>query len=173
MFARLREMSDRHARQLSQSAYAAFPAPLVSRAAREGVEIIEIHPVDTSVMGKVKCMARYGLSPHGSAAVAMARRGLGFGERLRSGPALPLPGRNWGRHVWSDGSRVLPGVRGGKATPVLYPRPSEGGPGRGEPLSGPAPAGAGPHGPGRDGLAWAPGCDSPAPVVGSAVCPAS
>ncbi len=171
--ARLREVSDRHARTLSHFAYAAFHALLVSRAAREGVEVIEVNPAYTSVIGKVKFMARYGLSPHGAAAVAIARRGLKFGERLRSGNARPLPARNRGRHVWSDWGRVLPGVRGRKPTHALYQRPSEGGPGRGIPLSAAAPAGGGPHGPGRDGLAWAPGCDPPARTVGSAVRPAS
>ncbi|HEY8488843.1 MAG TPA: transposase, partial [Thermaerobacter sp.] len=154
-------------------AYAAFCALLVSRAAREGVEVIEVNPAYTSVIGKIKFMARYGLSPHGAAAVAIARRGLKFGERLRSGNARPLPARNRGRHVWSDWSRVLPSVRGRKQTHALYQRPSEGGPGRGEPLSAAAPAGGGPHGPERDGLAWAPGCDSPAQTVGSTVRPAS
>jgi IS605 OrfB family transposase len=171
--ARLRDVSDRHARKLSHFAYAAFHALLVSRAAREGVEVIEVNPAYTSVMGKVKFMARYGLSPHGSAAVAIARRGLGFGGRLRSGNARPLPARNRGRHVWSDWGRVLPSVRGRKQTHALYQRPSEGGSGRGIPLSVSAPASGGSHGPGRDGLAWVPGCDPPARIVGSTVRPAS
>jgi len=171
--ARLREVSDRHARKLSHFAYAAFHALLVSRAAREGVEVIAVNPAYTSVIGKVKFLARYGLSPHGAAAVAIARRGLKFGERLRSGNARPLPARNRGRHVWSDWSRVLPSVRGRKQPHALYQRPSEGGPGRGEPLSAPAPAGASPRGPGRDGLAWVPGSDPPERIAGSTVRAAS
>ncbi len=171
--ARLSEVSDRYARKLSHFAYASFHALLASRAAREGVEVLSKNPAYTSVIGKVKFMARYGLSPHGAGAVAIARRGLGFGERLRSGNALPLPGRNRGRHVWSDWSRVLPSVRGRRLTHALYQRSSEGSPGRGEPLSASAPAGGGPHGPGRDGLAWVPGCDPPARTVGSTVRPAS
>ncbi|BDG60475.1 IS200/IS605 family accessory protein TnpB-related protein [Caldinitratiruptor microaerophilus] len=170
--ARLREVSDRHARRLSHFAYACFHALLLSRAEREGVEVITVNPAFTSVIGKVKFMARYGLSPHAAAAVAIARRGLRFGERLRSGNARPLPARNRGRHVWSDWRRILPGVRGRKLTHALYERPSEGGPGRGVPLSATVPAGVGSHGPERDGLAWVPGCDPPARTVGSAVRPA-
>lgn len=171
--ARLREVSDRHARRLSSFAYATFHALLVARAEREGVEVIVVNPAYTSVIGKIKFMARYGLSPHGAAAVAIARRGLKFGERLRSGNALSLPARNRGRHVWSDWNQVLPSVRGRIETHALYQRLSEGDPGRGIPLSAPAPAGAGPHGPERDGLAWAPGCDPPARIVGNTVRPAS
>jgi len=56
----LREVSDRHARKLSHFAYASFHALLVSRAAREGVEVIEVNPAYTSVIGKI---ARLLLSP--------------------------------------------------------------------------------------------------------------
>lgn len=171
--ARLRDTSPRYARMLSHFAYSAFSALLLSRAEREGVEVIDVNPAYTSVIGKVKFMARYGLSPHAAAAVAIARRGLGCGERLRSGSALPLPVRNRGRHVWSDWSRVLPTVRARNQTHAVYQRPSEGGPGRGIPLSAPAPADERPHGPVRDGLAWVPGCDPPARIVGSTVRPAS
>jgi hypothetical protein len=146
-------VSGRYARALSHCAYAAFRALLVSRAAREGVEVLEVSPTSTSVMGNVKCMARDGLLPHGASAVAIARRGLKCGERLRSGDALPLPARNRGRHVWSDWDRVLPRLRGRKQTHAVYQRPSEGGPGGGEPLSVLAPAGVAPYGPGREGLA--------------------
>jgi len=128
--------------------------------------VIEINPAYTSVIGKAKFMARYGLSPHAVAAVAIARRGLGFGERPRSSNARLLPVRNRGRHVWRNRSRVLSNVRGRKLMRA-YERPSEGGPGRGIPLSA---AGAGLQ---RDGLAWAPGRDPPARTVGSAVHPAS
>jgi len=162
--ARLREVSDRYARKLSHFAYATFHALLASRAAREGVEVIEVDPAYTSKIGKAKFMARYGLSPHAAAAVAIARRGLGFRDRLRSGSARPLPARNRGRHVRSNRSRFL-NVCG--FSPAHAQRPSEGGPGRGIPLSA---AGDSLQ---RDGLAWAPGCDPPARIAGSAVRPAS
>ncbi|WP_242823284.1 IS200/IS605 family accessory protein TnpB-related protein [Thermaerobacter subterraneus] len=169
---RLREEGPRYARMLSAFAYGAFMALLLSRAAREGVEVIRVNPAFTSVIGKVKFMARYGLSPHAAAAVAIARRGLRLGERFCSGTARPLPARNRGRHVWSDWRRIAPSVRGKRAH-RLYQRSSEDTPGRGEPRSTLAPAAHNLHGPGCDGLAWGPGCDPPARIVGSAVRPAS
>ncbi|WP_243123453.1 IS200/IS605 family accessory protein TnpB-related protein [Thermaerobacter sp. FW80] len=169
---RLREKDKRYARKLSAFAYGKFSALLMARAAREGVEVLRVNPAFTSVIGKVKFMARYGLSPYAAAAVAIARRGLGLGERLRSGTARPLPARNRGRHVWSDWRRIAPSVRGQRAH-RLYQRSSEDAPGRGEPRSTRAPAASRPHGPGCDGLAWGPGCDPPARIVGSTVRPAS
>lgn len=130
---------------------------------------ISINPAVTTVIGKVKFMARYGLSPRAAAAVAIARRGLKFGERLRSGNARQLPARNRRRHVWSDWRRVLPSVKGRKATHALFRCPSEGTPGRGSPLS----ASARSPRPERDGFAWGPGCDPPAQMVGLTVRPAS
>lgn len=168
--ARLREASPRYARMLSHFAYSSFHALLRSRAEREGVEVMEVNPAFTSVIGKVKFMARYGLSPHTAAAVAIARRGLRFGERLRSGTARPLPARNRGRHVWSDWRRVAQRLR---AEQARGRRPSAGNPGRGIPRSAAAPADERPHGPVGDGLAWVPGCDPLAQTVGNTVRPAS
>jgi hypothetical protein len=143
--ARLREVSDRQARMLSAFAYNRFHALLRFRAAREGVQVIEVNPAFTSVVGLVKFGPGYGLSPHASAAVAIARRGLRFGERLRSRSAFLLPARNRGRHVWSDWRRVAqrlraewargrrpPGSPTGRTT--RWGSGSEGGRGRGTPL---------------------------------------
>lgn len=109
--AALREESPRYARMLSAFAYKKFYALLHGRAAREGVEVIEVEPAFTSIIGSIKFGQGYGLSPHQAAAVAIARRGLKFGERLRSRSALPLPARNRGRHVWSDWRRVAQRLR--------------------------------------------------------------
>lgn len=169
--AHLREMGARYARMLSGFAYSKFHALLLSRAAREGVEVIEENPALTSVIGQVKFGPGYGLSPHAAAAVAIARRGLGFGERLRSRYALPLPARTRGRHVWHDWSRLSRGLRAERARGRC---PSEGDRGRGLPLSRAAPVvGCGPQGPPGDGLSPVPGRDPPAQTVGSAVRPAS
>ena len=151
--ATLREKSPRYARMLSSFAYAKFQELLRSRAAREGVELIDedhdgepgVNPAFTSVIGQVKFASGYGLSPHCAAAVAIARRGLRFGERLRSRSALSLPARNRGRHVWSDWRRVAQRLRAERARSR---RPFEGSRRRGTPLSSAAPtqapAGQGP-----------------------------
>lgn len=100
-------------RRLSNFAYAKFHALMASRCAKEGVELITVNPAYTSVIGIAKFAVGYGLSRHGAAAVAIARRGLGFSEKLRARrarSALDLPARNRSRHVWSDWSRVKRGL---------------------------------------------------------------
>jgi IS605 OrfB family transposase len=95
-------------RMLSAFAYAAFAQMLRGRCAREGVELVEVNPAFTSVIGAAKFAAGYGLSVHRAAALAIARRALNFGEVLRTrhtGSALALPARNRTRHVWSDWRR--------------------------------------------------------------------
>ena len=165
----LRYRSPRLARLLSSFAFDAFNRALRSRAAREGVEIIEVNPAFTSVIGYAKFGPGYGLSPHQGAAVAIARRGLGFGERLRSRTALSLPARNRGRHVWSDWSRQSQRLRaertrgGTTGFAACGRRPSEGSRGGGIP---PSQAGVA-FTPG-DGPAGTPGRDPPAQVVGKA-----
>jgi IS605 OrfB family transposase len=92
-------------RKVSMMAYSAFRQVLSSRAFREGVEVIGINPTYTSVIGLVKFGPGYKLTPHEAAAVAIARRGLGFGERLtirRLRYTFCLPVRNRRKHVWSD-----------------------------------------------------------------------
>jgi len=102
---------DRGARcnaMLSAFAYAAFAQLIRGRCAREGVELIEVHPAFTSVIGKGKFAHGYGLSVHRAAACAIARRALHFGEQLRTrsaGTALALPARNRTRHVWHNWGR--------------------------------------------------------------------
>jgi len=97
--------SSRTNRKVSMMAYSAFRQLLYSKAFREGVEVIGINPAYTSVIGLVKFGAGYKLTPHQAAAVAIARRGLGFGERLttrRLRYTFSLPARNRLKHVWSD-----------------------------------------------------------------------
>jgi IS605 OrfB family transposase len=91
-------------RMLSQFAYSQFLKILKSQAWRSGVELKLVNPAYTSVIGKVKFSLGYGLSTHLGAAMAIARRGLNFGERLRvkSKFRLSLPVRNRAKHVWAD-----------------------------------------------------------------------
>ena len=104
-------------RKVSMMGYSAFRQLLGSKAFSEGVEVIGINPAYTSVIGLVKFGPGYKLTPHEAAAVAIARRGLGFGERLtirRLRYTFCLPVRNRRKHVWSDWrvvSRMLERVR--------------------------------------------------------------
>lgn len=52
------------------------------RAKRCGVAIKEVNPAYTSIIGKYKYSTDYGLSFHQAAALVIARRGLGFRERI-------------------------------------------------------------------------------------------
>jgi IS605 OrfB family transposase len=112
----LKEKSNRYARMLSAFAYRKFYELIHSRASRFGIEVIEVNPAFTSVIGLVKFKTGYGLSTHAAAAVAIARRALRFGEVTRTRSkrlnpaatgnetkfALIVPVRIRFKHVWSQ-----------------------------------------------------------------------
>ena len=56
-------------RMLSSFSYGKVKAYLLSRGYREGVEVFEVTPAYSSVIGRVKYMERYGLSVHQAAAL--------------------------------------------------------------------------------------------------------
>ncbi|WP_245527878.1 IS200/IS605 family accessory protein TnpB-related protein [Ammonifex degensii] len=120
----LRESNSRYARMLSGFAYRKFRVMVESCCSREGVELLRANPFATSLIGQLKFMARYGLSPHGAAACVIARRGLGFGlERAPEvlAPGIPPRGRASRRGYWRQVCKSLkrgpgPGLR----VDVLY-----------------------------------------------------
>ena len=98
-------------RMLSSFCYGKVKAYLLSRGYREGVEVCQVNPAYSSVIGRVKYMERYGLSVHQAAALVLARRLLGCREgvpRRRTAPldtgghvAFRVPVRKRVKHVWS------------------------------------------------------------------------
>lgn len=105
------------ARTLSSFAYAKTIAMLKAASFRAGVEVVEINPAYTSVIGAVNHARRHGIGSHQGAAYAIARRGLGLSERpsvreavvpTRNGGYVTfvLPARNRTKHVWSFWSGV-------------------------------------------------------------------
>ena len=74
--------SRKYSRMLSSFSYGKIKAYFLSRGYRQGVEIYQVNPAFSSVIGRVKFMERYGLSVHQAAALALARRSLGFSERI-------------------------------------------------------------------------------------------
>ncbi len=106
----------RYARMLSGLAYAQIGAMIRSRAARLGVRVIERNPAYTSLIGDAKFSERYGVSVHLSAALAIARRGMGLSERLQcrlsislgngAHVTLPQPARIGRKHVWASWAQV-------------------------------------------------------------------
>ena len=103
--------SRKYSRMLSSFSYGKIKAYFLSRGYREGVEIKEVNPAYSSVVGRVKFMERYGLTVHQAAALVLARRYLGCSERIPRrwvGPvgngvyvAFTVPVRKRVKHVWT------------------------------------------------------------------------
>ena len=116
--------SRRYSRMLSSFSYGKVKAYFISRGYREGVEIHQVNPAFSSVIGRVKFMERYGLSVHQAAALVLARRLLGCSERIPRRWVAPIgngvqvaftvPARNRVKHVWTYW-----GVISGQLRPAL------------------------------------------------------
>ena len=101
----------RYSRMLSSFTYGKVKAYLVSRGYRKGVEVHQVNPAYSSVIGRVKFMERYGLSVHQAAALVLARRSLGCSERIPRRWVSPIgngvhvaftvPARKRVKHVWT------------------------------------------------------------------------
>ena len=103
--------SRKYSRMLSIFSYGKIKACFLSRGYREGVEIHQVNPAFSSVIGRVKFMERYGLSVHQAAALVLARRLLGCSERFPRRRVCPIgngvhvacdvPVRKRAKHVWT------------------------------------------------------------------------
>ena len=103
--------SHRYSRMLSSFSYGKIKAYFMSRGYRQGVEVHQVNPAFSSLIGRVKFMERYGLSVHQAAALVLARRLLGCSERIprrRVAPvgngvhvAFTVPVRKRVKHVWT------------------------------------------------------------------------
>ena len=69
--------SRRYSRMLSSFSYGKVKAYFISRGHRNGVEVFQVNPAYSSVIGRVKFMERYGLTVHQAAALVLGRRLLG------------------------------------------------------------------------------------------------
>ena len=109
--AALEGQSRKYSRMLSSLSYGKIQAYFLSRGHRQGVEIRQVNPAFSSLIGRVKFMERYGLSVHQAAALVLARRLLGCSERIprqRVAPvgngvrvAFHVPARKRVKHVWT------------------------------------------------------------------------
>ncbi len=103
--------SRKYSRMLSSFSYGKIKAYFISRGHRQGVEVHQVNPAYSSVIGRVKFMERYGLSVHQAAALVLARRLLGCSERIPRQRVCPLdngvriaftvPVRKRVKHVWT------------------------------------------------------------------------
>ena len=113
--------SPRYRRMLSSFSYSKVKAYFISRGYREGVEVKQVNPAFSSVVGRVKFMERYGLSVHQAAALVLARRLLGCSERIPHRWVAPIgngvhvaftvPERKRVKHVWTYWGAVLGQLR--------------------------------------------------------------
>ena len=116
-------------RMLSSFAHGKIRTHFLSRGYREGVEVVEVNPAFSSLMGRVLFMERYGLSVDQAAALVLARRLLncsegipnhglcpdGYGGRVAF--RAPAPERRRVKHVWQ-----LWGMLWGQLRPALAER---------------------------------------------------
>ena len=96
---------------LSSFSYGKIKAYFISRGYRQGVEVHQVNPAYSSVVGRVKFMERYGLTVHQAAALVLARRLLGCSERIPRRWVAPIgngvhvaftvPVRKRVKHVWT------------------------------------------------------------------------
>ena len=107
----LEGQSRKYSRMLSSFSYGKIKAYFLSRCYRQGVEVHQVNPAFSSVMGRVKFMERYGLSIHQAAALVLARRLLGCSKRIPRRWVCPMgngvhvaftvPVRKRVKHVWT------------------------------------------------------------------------
>jgi len=104
----LEKQSRKFARMLSSLAYTQIQTNVRAGAFDAGIDVYEVNPAYTSVIGQYKFKDRYGMSTHNAAALVIGRRSLGFGETLPNQlyVTLPLSVRNRGGHVWSKWADV-------------------------------------------------------------------
>ena len=103
--------SRKYSRMLSSFSYGKIKAYFLSRGHRQGVEVHQVNPAFSSLIGRVKFMERYGLSVHQAAALVLARRLLGCSERVPRRWIAPIgngvcvaftvPARKRVKHVWT------------------------------------------------------------------------
>ena len=95
----------RYARMLSSLAYNQIKEVIKSRGFDNGIEVLEVNPAYTSVIGFWKFATRYGISSHQAAALVIARR-LNLLPNRRDYGTTQLPVRKVGVHVWSYWRKV-------------------------------------------------------------------
>ena len=113
--------SHKYSRMLSSFSYGKVNAYFISRGHRDGVEIHQVNPAFSSLIGRAKFMERYGLSVHQAAALVLARRLLGCSERIPRRRVCPVgngvqvaftvPARKRVKHVWTYWGAILGQLR--------------------------------------------------------------
>ena len=100
--------------KLSMFAYNKMNSAIKSRAEKKGIAVFEVNPAYTSQIGKMKYMKRFGISIHEAASFVIARRAMGFKEKIPPVLGALLPEKIIGAHhwvQWSYVSKMLKGIR--------------------------------------------------------------
>ena len=126
--------SRKYSRMLSSFSYGKIKAYFLSRGYRQGVEVHQVNPAYSSVVGRVKFMERYGLTVHQAAALVLARRLLGCSERIPRRWVAPIgngvhiaftvPVRKRVKHVWTYWGAVSRQLRPALAAQHRLGRPN-------------------------------------------------
>ncbi|WP_226670617.1 IS200/IS605 family accessory protein TnpB-related protein [Metabacillus litoralis] len=87
-------------KKMSMFAYDKLLSAIINRADKMGVSVFEVNPAYTSQIGKIKYMKRFGISIHQAASYVIARRAMGFKEKLPPVLHLLLPEKIVGLHHW-------------------------------------------------------------------------
>ncbi|MBU4240986.1 MAG: IS200/IS605 family accessory protein TnpB-related protein [Actinobacteria bacterium] len=138
-FAKRHDTNRRFNRKTSMFAYSKMVGYINSRCHKEHLELRIVDPRFTSLIGRYKYADTYGLSTHEAAAFVIARRGLGFKERmpekLFTAVKALTPGKNpaEGKDFWSclygldkrDSDRVLRDVLAGPVGQTANPAGTE------------------------------------------------
>ena len=78
----LRSIAPKTARMLSSFSYTKIIEALKAKAFRSQIEVMQVDPAYTSMIGEIKFAKRYGLSKHFAAALVIGRRSYCFSEQL-------------------------------------------------------------------------------------------
>ena len=117
---RLRELPARHNRMLSNFAYSKFLQLLKARCFKLGIQVIEINPAYSSLIGLVKFMSMYGMNSATAAALVLARRAMWLSERPPARTAYQ--GKEPRKHVWSDWRLTAKRVKGSARHSFYQPK---------------------------------------------------
>jgi IS605 OrfB family transposase len=109
---RLKYGSKKRNRKITLFAYRTLTNAIIARADKEGVAVFKVKPAYTSVMGKLKYMSQKGISIHVSAALVIARRGMGFAEKVPPVLSASLPEKIRCRHHWAHWAWLQKQVKG-------------------------------------------------------------
>ena len=108
---------------MSMFAYNKMISAIKSRAEKMGVAVFDVNPAYTSQIGKMKYMKRFGISIHEAASFVIARRAMGFKEKLPPVLGALLPEKIIGAHHWVQWkyvSKMLKGIRHIRSTFQIF-----------------------------------------------------